>query len=94
MNGDKLAGIAVGLESEGGVRQRLGEINLSKNIPGLAGISGSVPRDAFFESCHDTSSSSKSRRRYLRRSICQACLTDALISLGLAGADFLQKLEV
>src|SRR5882672_5365436 len=54
MDGDKLAGIAVGLESEGGVRHCLGEINLTKNIPGLAGISRSVARDAFFEGCHDT----------------------------------------
>src|SRR6266581_5540756 len=53
MDGDKLAGIAVGLESEGGVRHCLGEINLTKNIPGLAGISRSVARDAFFEGCHD-----------------------------------------
>src|SRR5450755_4137916 len=54
MNRDKLTRIAVGLESEGRVRHRLWEINLSKNIPGLAGISRSVPCDAFFESCHDT----------------------------------------
>src|SRR5882724_3204001 len=54
MDGDKLARIAVGLKSEGGVRHRLGEINLTKNIPGLAGISRSVARDAFFEGCHDT----------------------------------------
>src|SRR3954447_16246066 len=52
MNRHKLAGIAVGLERKGGLRHRLREINLSKNIPRLAGISRSVARDAFFESRH------------------------------------------
>ena len=51
----ELAGIAVGLERKGRVRHRLGEVDLSENIPGLAGIPRSVLRNAFFESGHDSS---------------------------------------
>jgi len=72
MNGDELAGIAVGLERKGRVRDRLRKIDLAEDIPGLAGISRSVARDAFFELCHDISSSCLTTGRYLRRPICQA----------------------
>jgi hypothetical protein len=54
VDGDKLARIAVGFEREGRVRHRFREINLAKDISGLAGISCSVPGYAFFERCHDT----------------------------------------
>jgi hypothetical protein len=53
MNRNELAGVAVGLEREGRVRHRLGEIDLAKNIPSLAGISRPVPGDAFLERRHD-----------------------------------------
>jgi hypothetical protein len=53
MNRHELAGIAVGLESKGGVGNRLGEIDLPENIPGFAAVSLSVQRDAFFERRHE-----------------------------------------
>jgi hypothetical protein len=72
MDGDKLAGIAVGFESEGGIRHRLREVDLPENIPGLARIARSAARDAFFEGRHVSFSllvqPTLSRARLLSRS--------------------------
>src|SRR5271169_436517 len=52
MNWDKLAWIAVGLECESGIGQRLRKIDLPKDIPAFAGITRSIPRNAFLKRCH------------------------------------------
>jgi hypothetical protein len=50
---DKLPRLAVGLKGEGRVGYRLRKINLTEDVPGLAGKSLSIPGNAFFECCHD-----------------------------------------
>src|SRR5437762_6542848 len=48
----ELAGFAVGLKRKGGIGHGLGEVDLTKNIPGLAAVTGAVGGDAFFECRH------------------------------------------
>jgi hypothetical protein len=90
MNRDKLAGIAVGLEREGGVGYRFGEVDLSEDIPGLAGIARSVPRDAFFQRCHDIGPRSGSMT--LPPAFPLSSIPD--VAHAAREVDFLQKFEV
>src|SRR5579862_18982 len=55
MHRHELPGLAVGLESEGGIGHGLGEVDLTQDVPGLALETLAVARDAFLECRHDVS---------------------------------------
>src|SRR5260363_390860 len=57
VNRHELTGLAVGLEREGGVGDGFGEVELTEDVPGLAGIAGAGARDALFECDHAVSPS-------------------------------------